>query len=121
MRCEQQREQIVELGENGTCPICARPLETHFRDVLEVLDAQIESITVDGKYYRARIEQLAGIPPEVAALDERRRQLFDEVGKLERRLAKVQAAVQELGGADRDVAAKEERLRAVERELSRSR
>jgi exonuclease SbcC len=115
---ERQREQIVELGENGICPICARPLETHFRTVLEVLDAQAESITVDGKYYRARIEQLAGIPPEVAVFDERRRQLFDEVAKHERRLARVQAAAQELGGLIRDVAAKEDRLRAVERELS---
>ena len=115
---ERQREQIVELGENGICPICARPLETHFRTVLEVLDAQAESIMVDGKYYRARIEQLAGIPPEVAGLDDRRRQLFDEVGKHERRLARVQAAVQELGGVVRDVAAKEERRHAVERELS---
>jgi DNA repair protein SbcC/Rad50 len=115
---ERQREQIVALGENGICPICARPLETHFRTVLEVLDAQAESITVDGKYYRARIEQLAGIPPEVSAFDERRRQLFDEVAKHERRLARVQAAAQELGGLIRDVAAKEDRLRAVERELS---
>ena len=22
---QSQRDQIVELGENGTCPICARP------------------------------------------------------------------------------------------------
>lgn len=115
---ERQREQIVELGENGICPICARPLETHFRTVLEVLDAQAESITVDGKYYRARIEQLAVIPTEVAAFDERRRQLFDEVARHERRVARVQAAAQELGGLIRDVAAKEERLGAVVRELS---
>ena len=115
---ERQREQIVELGESGICPICARPLETHFRTVLEVLDAQAESITVDGKYYRARIEQLSGTPPEVAAFDERRRQLFDEVAKQERRLARVQAAAQELGGVVRDVAAKEERVSAVQRELS---
>ncbi|HXD47785.1 MAG TPA: SMC family ATPase, partial [Gemmatimonadaceae bacterium] len=31
---ERQREHIVELGESGTCPICARPLGTHFRSVL---------------------------------------------------------------------------------------
>jgi len=114
---ERQREQIVELGENGTCPICARPLETHFRTVLEVLDTQIETITVDGKYFRARIEQLTEMPPDVKALDEQRRQLFESVGRLERRLAKVQAAVQELGTLTRDVATKEERLASVQREL----
>jgi exonuclease SbcC len=115
---QQQRDQIVELGESGICPICARPLESHFRTVLEVLDAQIESITVDGKYFRARIEQLAEMPVHVKTLDERRRQLFENVAKLERRLAKVQAAVQELALLARDVAIKEERRAVVSRELA---
>ena len=106
---QQQRDQIVDLGEGGTCPICARPLGTHFRSVLEVLDTQIETITVDGKYFRARIEQLAAMPPEVAALDERRRQLPEQLAKLERRLAKAQAAVQEMAVLVRDLEAKEKR------------
>ncbi|HTJ21871.1 MAG TPA: SMC family ATPase [Gemmatimonadaceae bacterium] len=114
---QKQREQIVELGEGGTCPICARPLGTHFRSVLEVLDTQIETITVDGKYFRARIEQLEATPPEIKALDERRRLLFENVGKLERRLAKIQAAVQELASLRQDLAAKQERQVAVRREL----
>ncbi|HET7372571.1 MAG TPA: SMC family ATPase [Gemmatimonadaceae bacterium] len=114
---QKQREQIVELGEGGTCPICARPLGTHFRSVLEVLDTQIETITVDGKYFRARIEQLDALPPEIKALDERRRLLFENVGKLERRLAKIQAAVQELGALRQDLTTKRERQAAVLAEL----
>lgn len=115
---EAQRNQILELGDNGICPICARPLETHFRTVLDVLDNQIDTITVDGKYYRARIEQLATMPPELSALDERRRMLFDNVGKLERRLAKVQAAVQELATLTRELETKTERQAALERDLA---
>ena len=115
---QRQREQIVELGEGGTCPICARPLGTHFRSVLDVLDSQIESITVDGKYYRGRIEQLQQTPPELGSLDERRRAVFDNIGKLERRLAKVQAAVQELATLTRDLGSKEERYVALSRELA---
>jgi exonuclease SbcC len=114
---QKQREQIVELGEGGTCPICARPLGTHFRSVLEVLDTQIETITVDGKYFRARIEQLEATPPEIKVLDDRRRLLFENVGKLERRLAKIQAAVQELASLRQDLVAKQERQIAVRREL----
>lgn len=114
---QKQREQIVELGEGGTCPICARPLGTHFRSVLEVLDTQVETITVDGKYFRARIEQLEAMPAEVKELDERRRQLFESVGKLERRLAKVQAAVQEFAVLRQDRETKQERQIAVRREL----
>src|SRR6185437_7766850 len=113
-----QREQIVELGESGTCPICARPLGTHFRTVLEVLDTQLETITVDGKYYRARIEQLEATPPHVESCDERRRTAFENSGKLERRLAKIQAGVQELASLVRDVAAKDERLASLRRELA---
>ena len=114
---QQQRDQIVELGENGTCPICARPLETHFRAVLDVLDTQIETITVDGKYFRARIEQLAVMPPELKELEDRRRMIYENVAKYERRLARAQAAVQELTTLSRDVGAKEERLATVSREL----
>ena len=114
---QKQREQIVELGEGGTCPICARPLGTHFRSVLEVLDSQIETITIDGKYFRARIEQLDAMPSEIKELDDHRRQLFENVGKLERRLAKVQAAVQELTALRQDLDAKRERQMAVSREL----
>jgi len=115
---ETQREQIIALGENGTCPICSRPLGTHFRSVLDVLETQIESITVDGKYFRARMEQLATMPPEVAALDERRRAVFEAVSKLERRLAKVQAAVQELAGIERDLEVKEKRRASLAAELA---
>jgi exonuclease SbcC len=115
---ETQREQILELGENGTCPICARPLGTHLRSVLEVLDNQIDTIKVDGKYYRARIEQLAATPAEVAALAEHRRQLFEQVGKMERRLAKVQAAVQELAVLTPELEGKHARRGALVGELA---
>ncbi|MGH7616307.1 MAG: AAA family ATPase, partial [Gemmatimonadaceae bacterium] len=56
---EAQRNRIVDLGENGTCPICTQPLRSHFRTVLDTLENQIETITFDGKYWRARIDQLA--------------------------------------------------------------
>ncbi|HEX3867228.1 MAG TPA: SMC family ATPase, partial [Gemmatimonadaceae bacterium] len=115
---QQQREQIVELGENGTCPICARPLESHFRSVLEFLDEQIETISSDGRYYRARIEQLSKMPPELASLDERRKLLAEAIAKLHGRLGKIQAAVQELSIVTRDIAGKAERHATLLHELS---
>ncbi len=113
-----QRDQIVELGEGGICPICARPLGTHFRSVLDVLDNQIETITVDGKYYRARIDQLATTPPEITALGERRRELMEEAGKLERRVAEIQGGLRVLSTISVDLTAKAERHVAVSRELA---
>jgi exonuclease SbcC len=115
---EQQREQIVELGENGICPTCARPLGTHFRSVLEFLDTQRETILVNGKYFKARIAQLKEMPAAVKALDERRRQVFETVAKLEARLAKIQQESQELETVTRDIAAKEQRLGQIRSELA---
>src|SRR5262245_4133655 len=115
---KEQRDQIVNLGENGTCPICARPLGTHFRQVLDLLENQIETITFDGRYYRSRMEQLATTPPEIVALTERRKELSEQVRTLERGLAKMQAELQELRGLKRDLEAKEKRHTALASELA---
>ena len=112
-----QRERLVAAGENGICPTCARPLGGHFRTVLDLLDSQLETVRVDGNYFRNRLEQLTEMPEDVKMLDERRRATFDEVGKLERRLAKVQHAVQELGQLRREVAAKEQRQESLRTDL----
>ncbi len=113
-----QRDQIVELGEGGTCPICARPLGTHFRSVLDVLDNQVETITVDGKYFRARIEQLATVPSDITILGERRRELTDAATKLERRVVEIQAGLRALSTIQVDLVAKDERHTMVARELA---
>ena len=115
---KRQRDQITNLGEDGTCPTCARPLEDHYRNVLDLLDSQLETIEVDGKYFRARLEQLEQMPTDVRELDERRKQTFEIVGKLERRLAKVQAAVQELAQIGREITTKEQRHETIQRELA---
>jgi exonuclease SbcC len=112
-----QRERLVKAGEEGTCPTCARPLGGQYRQVLELLDEQIETLRVDGNYYKNRIEQLGEMPEPVKVEDERRRQLTGEVSALERRLAKCQLGVQELGTVSREMAAKEQRIAGVQRDL----
>jgi exonuclease SbcC len=113
-----QRDQIVELGEEGVCPTCTRVLGASFRTVLDQLEEQIETIAVDGRYYSTRLEQLESMPTDVAALDERRRQLQLEVGTHERQLARVQSAVQELAQLSRDLGQKEQQLGGVQANLA---
>jgi len=113
-----QRDRIVDLGEEGACPVCTRPLNQHFRGVLEHFDDQLETIAVDGRFYNTRLDQLEEMPDEVKALDEARRALSAEVGTLERRLAKVQAAVQELAQLGKDITGKEQRYDVVRRDLA---
>ncbi len=114
---KQQRDRLEAAGEEGACPTCARPLAGSLRPVLELLDGQIETVRVDGQYYKGRLEQLLQMPDDVKALDERRRALFAEVGTLERRLMKVQLAVQELSQLGGEIATKEEREAQLAREL----
>jgi exonuclease SbcC len=114
---KQQRERLAAAGEEGFCPTCTRPLGTQLRGVLEMLDAQMETVRVDGNYYKGRLEQLLDMPEDVKALDERRRALFLEVANLERRMMKVQLAVQELTQLSGDLTAKEEREAALARDL----
>ena len=113
---KEQRERLVAAGEDGTCPTCERPLHDHYRSVLDHFDEQMDNLIADGKYFNSRIEQLEEMPAEVRELDERRRGTFEDVGKLERRLAKVQLAVQELTGLSRDLQTREQRFEQVRRD-----
>ncbi|MEP7381317.1 MAG: SMC family ATPase [Gemmatimonadota bacterium] len=113
-----QREKVLDLGEDGECPTCTRVLGESFRTVLDGLDEQIDTITVDGRYYATRIEQLEQMPGEVRQLDERRRELQVEVGTLERQLARVQGAVQEVAQLGREIATKEQRHETLQRDLA---
>ena len=113
-----QRDKLVTLGEEGMCPTCQRPLGDHYREVLDLLDGQLETVTADGSYYRSRLEQLDTMPEEVATLDERRRVVQQEVGALERRLARVQMGVQQLEQLSRELGAKEARRTALAKELA---
>jgi exonuclease SbcC len=112
-----QRDRLAAAGDEGTCPTCARPLAGSLRSVLELLDSQMETVRVDGNYYKGRVEQLLEMPDDVRELDEKRRALTQEVTALERRLMKVQLAVQELAQLTSDIGAKDERLAALAREL----
>jgi len=116
---KQQRDRLVALGENGECPTCARPLGGSLHTVVEHLDEMIENVHVDGNYFKARVEQLEHMPEDVQQLDEKRRGLTQDVGNLERKLAKVQLAVQELGTIVRDIATKRQRQLQMEREISK--
>lgn len=110
---KENRDRLVATGEEGECPTCERPLRDHYRLVLEHFDGQLGALVADGRYFKSRLEQLEESPADVRELDERRRAAVGEVSKLERRLAKVQLALQELGQLARDLQAREQRLEQV--------
>src|SRR2546425_191166 len=64
---KEQRDKIEQLGPEGTCPTCRRPLGAEYAEVLGVLDRQMQAIVDDGKYFRQRLEELAQPPAALAA------------------------------------------------------
>ena len=93
----QQRERLEGLGEESPCPTCGQPLGANFASVLEQLNEQLETVRVDGHYFRQRAEQLSAVPASIDGLEEGRRGQQQEVAVAERRLARIQAAMGEAG------------------------
>jgi DNA repair protein SbcC/Rad50 len=111
------RDRIVDLGEDGVCPTCQRALGDHFRAVHDNLDEQLETITVDGRYFTTRLEQLERMEAEFKALEDQRKAIAQQVSELERSLTRAQAAAQELGLLTRELSLKEQRHDQVLLEL----
>jgi exonuclease SbcC len=114
---KSHRDRIVELGEDGICPTCQRELGSHFRAVHDGLEEQLETITVDGRYFTTRLEQLEGLEAEFKELEEQRKAMRQEINELERSLARSQAAAQELGLLGRELSTKEQRHDQLAHEL----
>src|SRR2546425_932699 len=95
---KEQRDQIVKLGPEGTCPTCKRPLGPEYAGVLALLDAQLEVITGDGKYFRQRLEQLAPRPGKL--LDAEAERAEQQLSAGERRVRELTEGVRAEGFSD---------------------
>ena len=115
---KEQRERIARLGEDGACPTCTRPLGANYRTVLDDFDAKLDTLRVDGGYYKNRLEQLDEAADDLKRRAEQLRQLTDEMARQERRFAKIQVAVQELAQLGPDVSSKEQRHEQIRRDLA---
>jgi len=62
---KEQHDMLQQLGPEGICPTCQRPLGTHHAEVVALLERQLEEIEINGRFFRRRVEQLEGEPPEV--------------------------------------------------------
>lgn len=110
---KHQRDKLANTGEEEPCPTCLRPLGDSLKSVLDLFDSQIETVRVDGNYFKRRVEQLQETPEDLRVLEDRRRKRAEELTALERRLVKVQVSVQELGQLAVEIAAKESRHEAL--------
>src|SRR3989449_56625 len=92
---KEQRAQIVKLGPEGTCPTCKRPLGPEYAGVLALLDAQLEVITGDGKYFRQRLEQLAQAPAKLLDVEAERDRVLEQSRGASARAGELRAQLEE--------------------------
>ena len=115
---EQQRKRIVGAGAEGACPTCGRPLGAEYAGVISLLDAQLEDVKQSGTYFRSRIEQLKGVPEELAKLDQLRHEVAHGLEALANEVALAKRAAVETAGLDRELAALDERQQSITAEVA---
>jgi exonuclease SbcC len=111
---KEQRDKIAELGPEGQCPTCRRPLGEEHAAVLGVLDRQLQAIVDDGKYFRQRLEQLAEPPPAVRDAEAERDRVREERRRASERAGVLRAQLEERERAARDLEAAQGRATALE-------
>src|SRR3989440_2002865 len=114
----RSRDQIVKLGAQGTCPTCKRPLGPEYAGVLALLDAQLEVITGDGKYFRQRLEQLAQPPTKLSDAEAERDRVLEESRRASARAGELRAQVEERDRASAELAGARRRAGELERQLT---
>jgi exonuclease SbcC len=115
---KEQRDQIVQLGPDGTCPTCKRPLGPEYAAVLGLLDAQLEVIKGDGKYFRQRLEQLAQLPAKLRDAEAERDRVLEDSRRASARAGELRAQAEERQRAGAQATALRGRAAALERRLA---
>ncbi len=93
---KEQHDLLQELGPEGTCPTCQRPLGTHHAEVVALLERQLEEIEINGRFFARRVEQLEAEPPEVREADVARERAEAVSRDATERVATLKALLKEL-------------------------
>lgn len=113
----EQLDRLRRSGPTVVCPTCGKPLGKEYEAVLDDLQARLDEILLQGKFYRQRIDQLTPEPAELhqarlaGELEEKR------VADLTRSAARLEAALVERGQLETERGQLAERLVDLERQL----
>jgi exonuclease SbcC len=116
---EVQRERITGAGAEGACPTCGRPLRDEYAAVLDLLTSQLEEVRSNGQYFRSRLEQLHTAPPDLVALEGRRREAREAVERDAQALAVATSSAQEAVELEKQLRRHDERAVQLREEVGR--
>ncbi len=115
---KKHRERILEAGPDGQCPTCARPLDTEYESVLTTLEGQLEEIKANGKYYKARVKQLAKEPDDVLAAQQERQGVGKALETALQDIASSEAQGRQRQESERDLGRLTKHVGELETELA---
>lgn len=115
---KEQLNQLREMGPEGICPTCGRPVGADFERLHEELAEQWAKVVQDGKWWASRYEQLRQKPDELIKLEERLARLAGEIDDRTKKLAKCERAVQELATLREERGTRTRRRDELRRELT---
>ncbi|HEX8694571.1 MAG TPA: SMC family ATPase [Longimicrobium sp.] len=115
---KEQIKNIRELGPEGKCPTCGRPVGKDYARLLEQLEDQFQDVKQDGVWWKSRYEQVEHKPAELLELEKRERTLTAQIDDRTQKLTRCQAAVQELESLTAEHAARERRRGELAAELA---
>jgi len=92
---KEQRDLVVELGPEGSCPTCQRPLGDEYAAVLAILDRQLEDITINGNFFKRRVEQLEDSPAKLREAEAARDALLERQRRASERAGELRAQLEE--------------------------
>jgi len=116
---EVQQQRITDAGAEGACPTCGRPLRDEYGAVLELLTTQLEEVRANGQYFRGRLDQLQQPPPELVALEGRRREAREAVERDAQALAVATTSAQEAVELEKQLRRHGERAAQLRAEVAR--
>lgn len=103
----EQIRRIREVGAQGACPTCGRPVGADYERLLGEMEDQWQAVVQDGRWWKSRFEQLESRPEEIVDQDTRLRELERQVEELTRKHTRCRAAVEELAVARAEVERRE--------------
>ncbi len=107
---KEQKDLLERLGPDGTCPTCKRPLGDEYAAVQGLLDRQLEDITINGNFFKQRVEQLAQPPARLRELEGERDAAAADLGRRREEAGRVRAQAAERVRLETEQAAAQARL-----------